>query len=201
MLNSKGKIVTTQEILEQVAKERDVPVQTVKYVYEFFVNHYLKHLITQTDATAILFRHLGTLVMSSDTVDVKVGKLQADANKGRISKDDPQYQAYLKKQADIKENVQYVRDNFLLRSHHVLKPLHKTDMVRCGYSMEDVEFFQNNDIFDLSEYRDRRVFRNYGKEFKSKNTFKRKMAREEKYRQRGWMIEQSKKAYNEKKKK
>lgn len=134
---NKENISFTSDILQEVSKEHNIPLELVKYSFDICLKN-LENLVKNTDTTSIFIPFIGTMYVNYE--NLKLFK------KGSINKN-KNFDVIQSKIEKIEEHVEVTnknKKNFFI-NRHLQKKFLNNKYFSKGLSIIEIENLQNNE--------------------------------------------------------
>ena len=137
LLPNKDNISFTSDILQEVSKENDIPIEIVKYSFDICLKN-LENLVKNTDTTSIFIPFIGTMYVNYE--NLKLFKKGSD----RRGKNTDIIQSKIEKIEEYTKNVNKIKRNYFV-NRHLQKKFLNNKYFSKGLSVVEIEKIQNNE--------------------------------------------------------
>ena len=134
---NKDNISFTSDILQEVSKENDIPIEIVKYSFDICLKN-LENLVKNTDTTSIFIPFIGTMYVNYE--NLKLFKKGSD----RRGKNTDIIQSKIEKIEEYIKNVNKIKRNYFV-NRHLQKKFLNNKYFSKGLSVDEIEKIQNNE--------------------------------------------------------
>lgn len=134
---NKDNISFTSDILQEVSKENDIPIEIVKYSFDICLKN-LENLVKNTDTTSIFIPFIGTMYVNYE--NLKLFKKGSD----RRNKNTDIIQSKIEKIEEYTKNVNKIKRNYFV-NRHLQKKFLNNKYFSKGLSVVEIEKIQNNE--------------------------------------------------------
>ena len=134
---NKDNISFTSDILQEVSKENDIPIEIVKYSFDICLKN-LENLVKNTDTTSIFIPFIGTMYVNYE--NLKLFKKGSD----RRGKNTDIIQSKIEKIEEYTKNVNKIKRNYFV-NRHLQKKFLNNKYFSKGLSVVEIEKIQNNE--------------------------------------------------------
>lgn len=134
---NKDNISFTSDILQEVSKEHNIPLELVKYSFDICLKN-LENLVKNTDTTSIFIPFIGTMYVNYE--NLKLFKKGSD----RRNKNTDIIQSKIEKIEEYTKNVNKIKRNYFV-NRHLQKKFLNNKYFSKGLSVVEIEKIQNNE--------------------------------------------------------
>ena len=134
---NKDNISFTSDILQEVSKENDIPIEIVKYSFDMCLKN-LENLVKNTDTTSIFIPFIGTMYVNYE--NLKLFKKGSD----RRGKNTDIIQSKIEKIEEYTKNVNKIKRNYFV-NRHLQKKFLNNKYFSKGLGVDEIEKIQNNE--------------------------------------------------------
>lgn len=134
---NKDNISFTSDILQEVSKENDIPIEIVKYSFDICLKN-LENLVKNTDTTSIFIPFIGTMYVNYE--NLKLFKKGSD----RRGKNTDIIQSKIEKIEEYTKNVNKIKRNYFV-NRHLQKKFLNNKYFSKGLGVDEIEKIQNNE--------------------------------------------------------
>ena len=134
---NKDNISFTSDILQEVSKENNIPMEIVKYSFDICLKN-LKNLVKNSNTTSVFIPFIGTMYVNYE--NLKLFKKGSD----RRNKNTDIIQSKIEKIEEYTKNVNKIKRNYFV-NRHLQKKFLNNKYFSKGLSVVEIEKIQNNE--------------------------------------------------------
>ena len=134
---NKDNISFTSDILQEVSKENNIPMEIVKYSFDICLKN-LENLVKNSNTTSVFIPFIGTMYVNYE--NLKLFKKGSD----RRNKNTDIIQSKIEKIEEYTKNVNKIKRNYFVNRHLQKKFLNNKYFSKC-LSVVEIEKIQNNE--------------------------------------------------------
>ena len=134
---NKDNISFTSDILQEVSKENNIPMEIVKYSFDICLKN-LENLVKNSNTTSVFIPFIGTMYVNYENLKLfKKGS-------GRRNKNTDIIQSKIEKIEEYTKNVNKIKRNYFV-NRHLQKKFLNNKYFSKGLSVVEIEKIQNNE--------------------------------------------------------
>ena len=134
---NKDNISFTSDILQEVSKENNIPMEIVKYSFDICLKN-LENLVKNSNTTSVFIPFIGTMYVNYE--NLKLFKKGSD----RRNKNTDIIQFKIEKIEEYTKNVNKIKRNYFV-NRHLQKKFLNNKYFSKGLSVVEIEKIQNNE--------------------------------------------------------
>ena len=134
---NKDNISFTSDILQEVSKENNIPMEIVKYSVDICLKN-LENLVKNSNTTSVFIPFIGTMYVNYE--NLKLFKKGSD----RRNKNTDIIQSKIEKIEEYTKNVNKIKRNYFV-NRHLQKKFLNNKYFSKGLSVVEIEKIQNNE--------------------------------------------------------
>ena len=134
---NKDNISFTSDILQEVSKENNIPMEIVKYSFDICLKN-LENLVKNSNTTSVFIPFIGTMYVNYE--NLKLFKKGSD----RRNKNSDIIQSKIEKIEEYTKNVNKIKRNYFV-NRHLQKKFLNNKYFSKGLSIIEIENLQNNE--------------------------------------------------------
>lgn len=134
---NKDNISFTSDILQEVSKENNIPMEIVKYSFDICLKN-LENLVKNSNTTSVFIPFIGTMYVNYE--NLKLFKKGSD----RRGKNTDIIQSKIEKIEEYTKNVNKIKRNYFV-NRHLQKKFLNNKYFSKGLSVVEIEKIQNNE--------------------------------------------------------
>ena len=134
---NKDNISFTSDILQEVSKENNIPMEIVKYSFDICLKN-LENLVKNSNTTSVFIPFIGTMYVNYE--NLKLFKKGSD----RRNKNTDIIQSKIEKIEEYTKNVNKIKRNYFV-NRHLQKKFLNNKYFSKGLSIIEIENLQNNE--------------------------------------------------------
>lgn len=134
---NKDNISFTSDILQEVSKENNIPMEIVKYSFDICLKN-LENLVKNSNTTSVFIPFIGTMYVNYE--NLKLFKKGSD----RRNKNTDIIQSKIEKIEEYTKNVNKIKRNYFV-NRHLQKKFLNNKYFSKGLSVVEIEKIQNNE--------------------------------------------------------
>ena len=134
---NKDNISFTSDILQEVSKENNIPMEIVKYSFDICLKN-LENLVKNSNTTSVFIHFIGTMYVNYE--NLKLFKKGSD----RRNKNTDIIQSKIEKIEEYTKNVNKIKRNYFV-NRHLQKKFLNNKYFSKGLSVVEIEKIQNNE--------------------------------------------------------
>lgn len=134
---NKDNISFTSDILQEVSKENNIPIEIVKYSFDICLKN-LENLVKNSNTTSVFIPFIGTMYVNYE--NLKLFKKGSD----RRNKNTDIIQSKIEKIEEYTKNVNKIKRNYFV-NRHLQKKFLNNKYFSKGLSVVEIEKIQNNE--------------------------------------------------------
>ena len=134
---NKDNISFTSDILNEVSKENNIPMEIVKYSFDICLKN-LENLVKNSNTTSVFIPFIGTMYVNYE--NLKLFKKGSD----RRNKNTDIIQFKIEKIEEYTKNVNKIKRNYFV-NRHLQKKFLNNKYFSKGLSVVEIEKIQNNE--------------------------------------------------------
>ena len=134
---NKDNISFTSDILQEVSKENNIPMEIVKYSFDICLKN-MENLVKNSNTTSVFIPFIGTMYVNYE--NLKLFKKGSD----RRNKNTDIIQSKIEKIEEYTKNVNKIKRNYFV-NRHLQKKFLNNKYFSKGLSVVEIEKIQNNE--------------------------------------------------------
>ena len=134
---NKDNISFTSDILQEVSKENNIPMEIVKYSFDICLKN-LENLVKNSNTTSVFIPFIGTMYVNYE--NLKLFKKGSD----RRNKNTDIIQSKIEKIEEYTKKVNKIKRNYFV-NRHLQKKFLNNKYFSKGLSVVEIEKIQNNE--------------------------------------------------------
>ena len=134
---NKDNVSFTSDILQEVSKENNIPMEIVKYSFDICLKN-LENLVKNSNTTSVFIPFIGTMYVNYE--NLKLFKKGSD----RRNKNTDIIQSKIEKIEEYTKNVNKIKRNYFV-NRHLQKKFLNNKYFSKGLSVVEIEKIQNNE--------------------------------------------------------
>ena len=134
---NKDNISFTSDILQEVSKENNIPMEIVKYSFDICLKN-LENLVKNSNTTSVFIPFIGTMYVNYE--NLKLFKKGSD----RRGKNTDIIQSKIEKIEEYTKNVNKIKRNYFV-NRHLQKKFLNNKYFSKGLGVDEIEKIQNNE--------------------------------------------------------
>lgn len=134
---NKDNISFTSDILQEVSKENNIPIEIVKYSFDICLKN-LENLVKNSNTTSVFIPFIGTMYVNYE--NLKLFKKGSD----RRNKNTDIIQSKIEKIEEYTKNVNKIKRNYFV-NRHLQKKFLNNKYFSKGLSVVEIEKIQNSE--------------------------------------------------------
>ena len=134
---NKDNISFTSDILQEVSKENNIPIEIVKYSFDICLKN-LENLVKNSNTTSVFIPFIGTMYVNYE--NLKLFKKGSD----RRNKNTDIIQSKIEKIEEYTKNVNKIKRDYFV-NRHLQKKFLNNKYFSKGLSVVEIEKIQNNE--------------------------------------------------------